>query len=244
MISRQLREALLAKHAPVRVAKAFRLTENFQRRDLNDVFDGGVVLESTVVFVDICGSAKVTANLVPSEVQAYLNSFYDAVIPEIYRVGGEIDKLIGDGIVAVFGPPFIEVKDGGLEAALKFARKVVKQLAYTPLEVKCAVRRGELCFTTVGNSDYNELTMVGNTLAELHRLEGVSEDRAVNVFAGTPEWQSMRAEPTRRVNPRRVACWSPDVHGVKNLRGVTFDAVYFERWTDPTKGSLFHRLNL
>ena len=29
-----------------------------------------------------------------------------------------------------------------------------------------------------------------------------------------------------------------------DLRGVTFDAVYFERWTDPTKGSLFHRLNL
>lgn len=245
MISTKLRDAILERHAPracARVAKGIQLTEAFSAvGNARRFFDPGVVLNTNVVFVDICGSARHTASMEPQVVKSYLDEYYDAVVPEIYERDGEIDKLIGDGIIAVFGPPFtgtdMSAAVAGLASAVEFGRSVVQKLAYTPLEVKCAVRQGPLCFTVVGDEHYHEPTIVGNTLTELHALESVCIDRALNMFAGTPEHRL-----TDHGGPLRIAAashpfWRKRVRDI-NLKGSHFNQTYVEEWvSSPVAGS-------
>ena len=242
MIPQPLRDSFIRRYVPNRtvVNKAFQ--ESLRARpELQGLFDPGYVLTSTVVFVDICGSAFKTSVMRPKEVKEYLDTYYRIVIPEIYERGGEIDQMIGDGIIAVFGPPFMgynaQATQAGLNACVDFTRAVIRKLAYSPLAVKCAVRQGELCFTIVGDVHYQQLTMVGNTLAELHRLEGVSDDHAVNVYPGTPEHSRLVGDPS--LSPRRPGAtgpyWTPRTKKVGDLKGVHFKEVYLEEYIDPTK---------
>lgn len=250
MISRQLRDQFLSRYVPrsQRLSKAFRLTENLRARpELYHLFDPGVVTTSNVVFIDVCGSAKATSSMSAAQVKKYLDEFYRVVIPEIYERGGEIDQLIGDGIVAVFGPPFLgqgaTATASGLSAAVECSRSVISKLAYTPLTVKCAVRQGELCFTAVGDHNYHELTMVGNTLAELHRLESVSADQAINVFAGTTEQRRVANDPS--LSPCSSGTSRPHWSGKRkpagDLKGVDFTEVYYEEYIDPSKTTPWRR---
>jgi class 3 adenylate cyclase len=58
--------------------------------------------EVSVVFADLEGSTTWAEGRDPSEVQAMLNAAFDAAVPVVARCGGEIDRLVGDALVAVF----------------------------------------------------------------------------------------------------------------------------------------------
>jgi class 3 adenylate cyclase len=245
MISAKLRDAILDRHAPgarARLAKGVQLHESFSAvRDPRKFFDPGLVLNTNVVFVDICGSARRTASMEPQVVKEYLDEYYDAVVPEIYDRDGEIDKLIGDGIIAVFGPPFTGTDASavvaGLASAVEFGRSVVQKLAYTPLEVKCAIRQGILCFTVVGDEHYHEPTIVGSTLTELHALESVCVDRALNMFASTPEHALTDGGGPLRLAAASHASWRKRIRDI-DLKGSRFTQTYVEEWVaSPVAGS-------
>ena len=240
MISTKLRDAIIDWHAPrarARVAKGIQLNEAFSAAGYpRSFFYPGLVLTTNAVFVDICGSARRTASMEPQVVKKYLDEYYDAVVPEIYERDGEIDKLIGDGIVAVFGPPFTGTDASavvtGLASAVEFGRSVVKKLAYTPLEVKCAVRQGPLCFTVVGDERYHEPTIVGNTLTELYALESVCVDRALNMFAGTTEHRLTDQSGPLRIGAASFPFWRKGIRDI-DLSGGRFTRTYVEEWVSP-----------
>ena len=55
-----------------------------------------------VLFLDIRGFTSRSAGLLPYDVVFLLNRFFDAIVPEITRVGGKVDKYMGDGFLALF----------------------------------------------------------------------------------------------------------------------------------------------
>ncbi len=59
-------------------------------------------VEATLLFSDISGFTNMSAKMTPADVVAILNDAFDLLCPVIKRYGGDIDKFIGDAIMAVF----------------------------------------------------------------------------------------------------------------------------------------------
>jgi class 3 adenylate cyclase len=74
-------------------------------------------IDATLLFSDISGFTNMSAKMAPAEVVAILNESFDALCVVIKSFGGDIDKFIGDAIMAVFEerPEFDEPH--GLRAA-------------------------------------------------------------------------------------------------------------------------------
>jgi class 3 adenylate cyclase/CRP-like cAMP-binding protein/tetratricopeptide (TPR) repeat protein len=59
----------------------------------------------TVVFADLAASTELASRLDPEDLRGVLRPFFEAMVEEIERFGGTVEKFIGDAIVAVFGVP-------------------------------------------------------------------------------------------------------------------------------------------
>jgi CheY-like chemotaxis protein len=67
---------------------------------LNDVRAKNV--DATLLFSDISGFTNMSSKMEPAEVVSILNESFDALCIQIRKFGGDIDKFIGDAIMAVF----------------------------------------------------------------------------------------------------------------------------------------------
>jgi CheY-like chemotaxis protein/class 3 adenylate cyclase len=67
-------------------------------------------VDATLLFSDISGFTNMSSKMKPAEVVAILNESFDALCIQIRQFGGDIDKFIGDAIMAVFEnrPEFTE----------------------------------------------------------------------------------------------------------------------------------------
>jgi class 3 adenylate cyclase/CheY-like chemotaxis protein len=67
-------------------------------------------VDATLLFSDISGFTNMSSKMKPAEVVAILNESFDALCIQIREFGGDIDKFIGDAIMAVFEerPEFAE----------------------------------------------------------------------------------------------------------------------------------------
>ncbi|HKY40389.1 MAG TPA: response regulator [Polyangiaceae bacterium] len=59
-------------------------------------------VDATLLFSDISGFTNMSSKMPPAEVVAILNESFDALCVQIREFGGDIDKFIGDAIMAVF----------------------------------------------------------------------------------------------------------------------------------------------
>jgi class 3 adenylate cyclase len=60
----------------------------------------------SMLFADLTASTEIAARLDPEDLRAVLHPFFDAMVDEIARYGGTVEKLIGDAVVAVFARPW------------------------------------------------------------------------------------------------------------------------------------------
>ena len=61
--------------------------------------------EVAVLFSDICGFTNMSSRMAPKDVVGLLNEFFDVMCPILRDEGGDIDKFIGDAIMAIFESP-------------------------------------------------------------------------------------------------------------------------------------------
>ena len=59
----------------------------------------------SVLFVDIRGFTSLAEKTSPTDIASQLNRFYDLASKAIFRQDGTLDKLVGDQVMAFFGPP-------------------------------------------------------------------------------------------------------------------------------------------
>lgn len=106
------------KRSPFTVStKSFSLNESFDTRNIelsiqNNIgalgnnyttyFDQGKDAEVVLLFIDICNFSTRYGHLNGKQISQYFDEYYDLIIPIIYKFGGEIDKIIGDGIICLF----------------------------------------------------------------------------------------------------------------------------------------------
>jgi class 3 adenylate cyclase len=65
----------------------------------------------TVLFCDLVGFTARSDNADPEDVRARLVPYHGLLRREVERLGGTVDKFIGDGVMAVFGAPLAHEDD-------------------------------------------------------------------------------------------------------------------------------------
>ena len=71
-----------------------------------------------IFYCDLRGFTRLTDTLQPSEVIAILGEYYDAVGGAVRLHGGDVIKMIGDGMIAIF--PIKDDMDAGRVASEAF----------------------------------------------------------------------------------------------------------------------------
>ena len=108
------------------------------------------------------------------------------MIPIIFKNGGTLDKLLGDGIMAVFGAP-LEDKNAccnAVRTALEMFM-VLKTLNlelkgdYNSLEMTVGINHGELIAGLMGSREHMNYTVVGDTVNAAQRIQSMAQSNEI-----------------------------------------------------------------
>jgi len=155
----------------------------------------------SVMFSDLVGFTPMSATLSPGELIALLNDYFDVMCPIVVAHAGDIDKFIGDAIMAVFDevrgkPPSAEraVRAGlAMQAAMPaFNRGRSPALAMRIGINTGPVVRGDLGARVV-RRDY---TVIGDAVNHANRYESRCPPGGVLVSAATRAVLGPRARVT------------------------------------------------
>lgn len=154
--------------------------------DLIKYFEDAKEEYVALIFVDITSFSKTIKGFSNDQIKRYLDDYYKNIIPLIYKHGGEIEKLMGDGIIIVFGKPFLNLASPDyVYKAEAFAEEVIKKFHKTDKNVKVAIHKGTINYYKVPGELYSEYTMIGQPITDLYRLESVSKGDSVNFYKGS-----------------------------------------------------------
>lgn len=159
---------------------------NPDKPELIKYFEEAKEEDVALLFIDITSFSKTISGWSNAKIKDYLDDYYNRVIPIIYRNNGEIEKLMGDGIICVFGRPFLDLDDPEyVFHAERCAEAVIKEFYNSNKNVKVAIHKGKVTYYKVPGEDYGEYTMIGQPITDLYRLESVSISNGINFYTSS-----------------------------------------------------------
>jgi adenylate cyclase len=153
------------------------------RRVLRGSIERGVAerIRAVLWFSDLKGFTRLVDSVEPRLVIPMLNDYADAVVSSVHDHGGQVLKLMGDGVLATF-----ELDDPAracrrtLDCIMETSRRVdivnaVRAEKQQPTTgVYMAVHIGDVFYGNIGSTDRLDFTVVGPAVNELTRIAGMS----------------------------------------------------------------------
>lgn len=164
---------------------------------------GGVRRRVTVFFSDIRGFTSFSEDVEPEVVVEMLNTFLREQAEVVKEFHGDIDKYVGDELVAVFqGDDMVE---NAVRCAVKIQRQMERLRAEHPewdVSVGIGVNTGEVVMGAMGSEDRMDYTILGDTVnvgARLCSLAGRGQtllsESSYQEVAGLDGISAERLEP-------------------------------------------------
>jgi len=158
----------------------------------------------TVLFVDIRGFTPLSERLSPERLVETLDQYYDTVSEIIFRHDGQVNKFIGDAVMALFGALPGESPDH-VRRALRAAREIPAAAARIRipgpedetggglnLPVGVGVNTGDAVVGAVGRRKIRiEYTALGDVVNTAERLQGRAP--AGRIYVGGETVRALRA---------------------------------------------------
>lgn len=136
----------------------------------------------TVLFADLVDYTRMSRALDPEDVHAMLGRYYEVADEIVVRLGGSVDKHIGDSVMAVFGAPVAHGNDAvrAVRAAAEIQRAMpsLRRDGDPPLAVHIGIASGEVVASGLGSGASRAYTVIGNSVnlaARLLKLAGSGE---------------------------------------------------------------------
>jgi adenylate cyclase len=142
---------------------------------------GGAEIEITALFADIRGSTGLAETMSPAEYSAAVNDYVRVASHAIREPNGLVDRLLGDGIMALFIPGFV----GGAHAsvAVDAARSILRAVN---LPVGVGLHTGPAWVGFVGGVDeVRDFTALGDAVNVASRLGSEAGARELLMSAAT-----------------------------------------------------------
>lgn len=127
---------------------------------------GGAEIEITALFADVRGSTGLAETMSPSEYSTAVEDYVRTASRAVRGPGGLVEKLLGDGVMALFIPALV---GGGTAApAIAAARRIIGEVT---LPVGIGIHTGPAWVGFVGGiEDVLEFTALGDAVNVASRL--------------------------------------------------------------------------
>lgn len=138
-------------------------------------------IDLTLLYSDVRGFTPFCEKSEPEHAVAVLNRFISAQVEEIERHGGDVDKIIGDGILARFEGEGREHR--AIAAAQALQRRLIG--ADLPLAVGVGLYSGPVVAGFLGSQGRLDFTIIGDSVNVAARLCAAAHGGEVVVDAAT-----------------------------------------------------------
>jgi adenylate cyclase len=134
-------------------------------------------INAVLWFSDLRGSTAISENIAPDEIIPFLNDYAQAAIDAIHDEGGDVLKLIGDGVLAMFTSPDMTLaRRATLRAEHRLRRNIVLLNARRSAESRpttsayVGLHVGEVFYGNIGSEDRLDFTVVGPAVNQVSRI--------------------------------------------------------------------------
>jgi class 3 adenylate cyclase/CheY-like chemotaxis protein len=159
----------------------------------------------TIVFWDIRGFSLLSEILkaYPKLIAGFLKQYFEVASRVIFKHGGVLDKFIGDGVMALFGPINTTMDEGRIDAlnAVRAAMELREEFQavyadwlkqwelYSPQAIDiglgCGVHTGEVLVGNLGTELRDHFTAVGPHVNFAARIESKSSKGQIRISSST-----------------------------------------------------------
>jgi len=151
-----------------------------QNRSLNL---GATRRQATVLFCDIRNFTSFAETTEPGQLIHQLNHYFTVMLTAIAAENGSLDKFLGDGLMAFFGP-LLELENSEI-AAVRTACQMQRAMAeinqswapqgWRGFEIGIGINAGEVVAGNLGSSERLEYTVIGDAVNVASRLSGAAK---------------------------------------------------------------------
>ncbi|TMG14344.1 MAG: adenylate/guanylate cyclase domain-containing protein, partial [Chloroflexi bacterium] len=152
----------------------------------------------TVLFADIAGSTSIAERLDPEDWTILVGEAFQRMNRTIERYGGNIARLMGDGVLAFFGAPTAHEDDP--ERAVRCGLDLVRAIdeldasnhisEADKLRVRVGINTGPVVVGVVGTETASEYTAMGDTVNVAARMQASARPGSVLITAATHRFVS------------------------------------------------------
>lgn len=132
----------------------------------------------TVLFADVKGSTALIDNLDPEEAAGRLNPALSVMMDAVHRYEGMVNRVQGDGIMALFGAPLAH-EDHAVRACL--AALAIRDRFEDGLDVRVGLHCGEVLVRAIHNDLSMDYDAIGQTAHIASRMEQSAEPGTVRI---------------------------------------------------------------
>jgi len=143
-----------------------------------------------VMFSDLVGFTPMSSKLKPAELINLLNDYFDQMCPIVKAYGGDIDKFIGDAIMAIFEeergqePAPVRATRAALE--MQRALELFNRTSTIQLSMRIGVNTGTVVRGDLGSKVVRrDYTVIGDTVNQANRYEAKCPANGVLVSRST-----------------------------------------------------------
>jgi adenylate cyclase len=166
--------------------------------------------EVTVMFVDLRDFTARAESSSARETVAFLNEFFDVVVPCVLEHGGHANKFLGDGVLAVFGAP--ERLSDHADRAVRAARAIAAAVADRfrgEVRIGVGISSGPVVVGSVGGGGRLDFSVIGDPVNVASRVEAITREMGVVILC-TEATRCLLREPNAGVERQ----------GEAQLRGI------------------------
>jgi len=131
----------------------------------------------TVLFMDLVGFTSISEAVSPEHTVYILNTYFNVSSHIIQQHTGDIDKFIGDCVMAVF----IDANDAVsaakeiLEKGLPGANTMLRKKGFPQIRVRIGINSGQLVHGDIGSKERRDMTVIGDVVNTASRVESVCD---------------------------------------------------------------------
>lgn len=141
----------------------------------------------SILFCDLQGMTAISEQRTPEETTRILGCFFEQMIEAVFRYGGIVDKLLGDGLMALFGTPLdmSEHEDAAIRCAIDMRNSmdtVRAQTGIPDLEVGVGISTGSVVVGNVGSGKLLDYTVIGDAVNVAARLQHMTREHNMGIL--------------------------------------------------------------